>query len=103
MVMIWQPPEQQRRRKAGENMTEKQRYIYDYISNQFVLEAVHCDMIGEDKVKITDCTGDSLTFTLNDKGEIVDVNENKVVAYRIIGKWVSIPAYRTLTNAVEGN
>lgn len=43
-------------------MTEKQRCIYDYISNQFVLDAVHCEMIGEDKVKITDHTGNSLTL-----------------------------------------
>ena len=84
-------------------MTEKQRRIYDYISNQFVLNAVHCEMIGEDKVKITDHTGDSLTFTLNDAGEIVDVDENKVVAYWIIGKWVSIPAYRLLTDVMEGH
>lgn len=61
-------------------MTRAQEMIINYINQQFVPGSVEIIPIGESHVKITDKNKESLTFTVNIFGDIIDADTNNVVA-----------------------
>lgn len=66
--------------KWGESMTRAQNMIIKYINQQFVPGSVTIIPVGESHVKITDKNKESLTFTVNIFGDIIDADTNNVVA-----------------------
>lgn len=58
-------------------MTNLQSDILQYLSIQF--KGCHYDLIGDDKVKVTDRNGKSITFTCNLNGDIIDANTKKIL------------------------
>ena len=61
-------------------MTNAQMIICKYIDQQFVPGSVKKTCIGLDRVRVTDRKGESLTFTVNIFGDIIDDDTNKIVA-----------------------
>ncbi len=59
-------------------MTIAQADIYKYLSTQF--KGCRYESIGEYSVKVTDHTGQSMTFTCNLFGDIMDADTKEIVA-----------------------
>lgn len=59
-------------------MTNLQSDILQYLSIQF--KGCHYDLIGDDKVKVTDRNGESMTFTCNLYGDIMDADTKEILA-----------------------
>lgn len=61
-------------------MTRAQLVIMKYIRLNFVNGSVRIEMIGLDKVRITDHKGDCLTFTVNLYCDILDADTGQLYA-----------------------
>lgn len=61
-------------------MTRVQNMIVNYINQQFVPGSVIIIPVDESHVKITDKNKESLTFTVNIFGDIIDADTNKIIA-----------------------
>lgn len=72
-------------------MTRAQNMIVNYINQQFVPGSVAIIPVGESHVKITDKSKESLTFTVNIFGDIIDADTNKIIAEAKAAHTLSVP------------
>lgn len=72
-------------------MTRAQNMIVNYINQQFVPGSVTIIPVGESHVKITDKNKESLTFTVNIFGDIIDADTNKIIAEAKAAHTLSVP------------
>lgn len=61
-------------------MTNIQQSIINYINKNFISGSVKTQLIGEDKVKVTDRTGENMTLTMNLYCDILDADTNTTYA-----------------------
>lgn len=60
-------------------MTIAQSDIARYIRTQFA-GSYHLDTIGDSRIKLTDKTGNTMTFGINIFGDIMDADTRKIIA-----------------------
>lgn len=80
-------------------MTRTQNMIVNYINQQFVPGSVTIIPVGESHVKITDKNKESLTFTVNIFGDIIDADTNKIIAEASLEQGHQYSRKRTVCHA----
>ncbi|MDE5818316.1 MAG: pentapeptide repeat-containing protein [Lachnospiraceae bacterium] len=62
-------------------MSEIQLHIAEHIQENFVKGFVSIEPVGDDKIRITDLTGESMNLAMTQSGGIIDADTNKIYGY----------------------
>lgn len=74
-------PSKEELAEEGEKMSEIQSRIVEHVHENFLPGAVTIEALENDRVRITDRQGEHLDMAMNQNGDIVDANTNKIYEY----------------------
>lgn len=61
-------------------MNNIQRWLVAYVNDNFVPGSVEIEPVGTDRLRITDTSGESMTFTMNIFCDVMDAETQKILA-----------------------
>ncbi|MCM1103260.1 MAG: pentapeptide repeat-containing protein [Clostridium sp.] len=67
--------------QEGEKLTEVQSHIVEHINENFFKGSVSIEAVGNDRIRITDRTGESMNFAMDQNGGIIDADTGKLYGY----------------------